>query len=232
MATSPDVIRRTLLRLTGLARRELRAVSEATKRDAQAWRAALFASVPLIVGEYGPASATLGADWFTDLREDSTRRLTPFTPSIVVPTSAEDMTAMVARNTSPLLDPMLDVEAEIERIIAQIEAEVQREIAQAFRETVTENSKADPESVGWQRFTRDGGCKFCLMLAARGAVYVEANARFASHTNCNCLAGPSYDPDAPKADVLQYVASRRSRTPAQQARVRAYLNSNFPDAPG
>jgi hypothetical protein len=35
-----------------------------------------------------------------------------------------------------------------------------------------------------------------------------------------------------EANALQYVASRKRRTPEQQANLREYLNTNFSDFPG
>jgi hypothetical protein len=143
---------------------------------------------------------------------------------------------MVGGVTAPLREIETDIEAETAKILAEIEvmleAEVQKQVAAGFRDTVTENTNDDPDAAGWQRFARTGACKFCLMLSERGGVYTQTTARFAAHTNCHCVVGPCYDPTAPRASVLQYVASQRTRTPEQRAKLREYLNHNFPDAPG
>lgn len=231
MPTAPERVRAALLRVTGAAQAELRAVAAAAPREPEAWRASLFATVPLIVSEYAPGASTLGLDWFEEIRDAAAprHRFTP-TPRLLV--TDDDVAAMVAVKTAALREVQDDVEALIAEAERLTEAAVQRQVASGFWDTVVGNTADDPDAVGWQRFTRDGGCKFCLMLAARGAVYTEASARFAAHTNCNCVVGPSYDPHAPKADVLQYVASRRKRSDADRARVREYLNEHFPDARG
>jgi hypothetical protein len=73
-----------------------------------------------------------------------------------------------------------------------------------------------------------------VMLADRGAVFSEATASFAAHTDCHCAARPEFanGEHGPEASVEQYLASTKNRTPAQRARLREYLNENYPDAPG
>lgn len=235
MATSPERVRAALLRVTKAAQAELRAVAAAASREPAEWRAAIFAAAPLIVSEYAPAASTLGLDWFDDIRTDAApgQIYTP-TPRLLV--TDDDVAQMVAATTEMLHNVEIEIADEVEKLIAEAEAAaeaaLQHQVAAGFRDTVMGNATDDPAALGWQRFTRTGGCKFCLMLAGRGAVYTEASVRFAAHTDCNCLAGPSYDPDAPQADVLQYVASRRTRSDADRARVREYLNEHFPDAHG
>ena len=72
------------------------------------------------------------------------------------------------------------------------------------------------------------------MLAARGAVYLDNTARFAAHTHCKCTAQPVFSSSdyGDEANVMQYMASRKKRTPEQQAALREYLNSNYPEFPG
>lgn len=238
MATSPERIRRALLRVTAAAQREVRRVAQEAPQEPAAARAALFATVPLIVNDYADGAAALALEWFEDLRDDA-RPSRPFTPEPFTANTEDDLRALVARSTEPLWD-LERVQREVEQefdaayaeTLARIEAKVQQAVAADFRETVTRNTARDSEAVGWQRFARPGGCKFCVMLAGRGAVYTEASVRFASHENCGCVAGPSYNQDAPRADVLQYQASKRKRTAAERAALRKYLNAQFPDAPG
>ena len=42
------------------------------------------------------------------------------------------------------------------------------------------------------RRTRPGACKFCIMVASRGAVYSKASATFACHEHCYCEAVPAW----------------------------------------
>lgn len=235
MATAPEQVRTGLLAVTAAAQAEVQAVAQAAPEDPAAWRATLFAAAPLIVSEYAPAAATLSLDWFEEIREEAAA------PSIYVPTpririTEDDISAAVARATESLHEIERDLMDEVDRLMAEslakVESELQKQVASGFWDTVVENAAEDPDATGWQRFAKPGACKFCVMTAARGAVYRASTARFAAHTDCHCVAGPAYDPDAPRADVMQYVAAQRKRTPRQRAALRAYLNENFPDAPG
>lgn len=238
MATSPDLVRSALRVVTGAAQADLReAAAQAPAEDPQTLRALLFAAAPLIVSDYSDGAAALALDWFEEIREDA-RPPRLFTPAPVRLVTDEDVAAMVARVSEPIYrysespDPEADLDAIAAETMRSIEAEIQLEIAAAFRDTITENADKDPDAAGWQRFARPGACKFCLALADRGAVYTRSSVRFAAHTDCSCLAGPSYDASAPRASVIQYEASSRTRSAADRARLREYLNEAFPDAPG
>lgn len=235
MATAPERVRRALLKVTGAAQAEIRSVAAAAPPDPAGWRAAMFATAPLIVSEYASGASVLGTDWFEEIRDDaSPKRL--YTPTPRLNVTDEDVAASVARATSKLHNPSRGFDEVVQQLIDEAEAltaaEVQKQVASGFWDTITENADDDPDAVGWQRFARPGACKFCLMLADRGAVYTRTSVNFAAHTTCHCVAGQSYDAGAPRASVMQYVASRRKRSDVDKARLRDYLNENFPDAPG
>lgn len=238
MATAPDRVRTGLATVTTAAAADTRAVAEAGSTPADI-RAALFAAVPLIVGDYIDGSAALALDWYEEIRGESRARH-PFRPAAVTTVPEDLIQGSVAWATSPLYDLEQDLARMTEEMLRQatedslalLEPVVHKDVAAGFWDTVTENVAGDPEAVGWQRFAREGACKFCLMLAGKGAVYSEATVDFAAHTSCLCVVGPSFDPDAPKASVMQYAASSKNRTEKQRALLRKYLNENFPDAPG
>lgn len=233
--TPPSEVRAALTVVTASAVAEVQQVAQKAAESPATTRAALFAAVPLIVGDYFDGSSALALDWFEEIREDASPPHL-FTPTPAALLDDDSLSTMVAVTTRPLFDVEQrirdDVESAFKESLAAIEAEVQKSVATGFWDTIVENSEDDPDAVGWQRFARPAACKFCLMLADKGAVYTETTANFAAHTNCHCVAGPSYDPDAPRASVMQYVASARRRTDAQRAALREYLNQNFPDAPG
>ena len=232
--TTASEVRTGLQDVTKAAQSDLRAVGAAASDPAEA-RAALFAATPLIVSDYAPGSAALALDWFDELR-DLASPPGLFAPRPVVTIDDEAISAAVAVTTEALYEIQRGIERDfseaLEESMRQLELEVQKEVARGFWDTMTVNSDEDPDAVGWQRFARPGGCKFCVMLAERGAVYDEVSVNFAAHTSCHCVVGPSYDADAPRASVMQYVASSRNRTPEQQAALREYLNHHYPDAPG
>lgn len=184
--------------------------------DPESTRDALLIAAPEVVAYYSDGSAALAADHYDELR-DAANPPTPYraTPTVVV--RAEVIRRGVLWSVSPLYgDP--DVELARSRI-AEV---VQYETASPFRATVLDNARRDPASRGWQRITGGHGCKFCRMLADRGAVYKISTARFASHPNCDCTAAPAFH-DGPEASAMQYVASQRRRTPAQRETLRRYL---------
>lgn len=236
MATSPEQVRTGLTVVTTAAAAELAEV--ATAAPVEQVRGVLFEVVPLIAETYSTAAAALGADWYEELR-DAAAPGSPFVPTVVIPDRADALQATVAVATPELRDTesmqeILDPEAYLADVLAEIEAEMQREIANALRETVTENTERDPDAVGWRRHVRGSeSCKFCQMLADKGAIFTENTARFAAHTHCRCLAGPVFGRvDGPTASVLQYAASRRNRSEKERAKLREYLNEHYPDAPG
>ena len=120
------------------------------------------------------------------------------------------------------------------RMSDEVSALVGKEVARGFRDSITGNTRQDEDAIGWSRVTRPGACKFCTMVASRGAVFREETATFASHTNCHCAARPEFRGGlhGPEASAMQYVASQKRRSPAQQKALRKYLNTNYPDARG
>jgi hypothetical protein len=192
--------------------------SRLVRGSADATRNALTAATPEIVAYYSEGSAALAADHYDDLRDEA-RAAGRYVAEPIVELREEKIRTGVLWSVEPLYRPEPDDVLALERL-AQV---VQYETARPFRETVTINSRRDPASVGWQRIS-SGGCKFCRMLAGRGAVYKETTARFASHPHCGCTAAPVFDGQpGPEASTIQYVASRRKRSPADRARVREYL---------
>lgn len=67
-----------------------------------------------------------------------------------------------------------------------------RHVLDGGRDTITATVTADPSITGFRRVTSGGACKFCSMLAGRGAVYSARTARFESHDGCSCSAEPVY----------------------------------------
>lgn len=202
-------------------------------------RAALFAATPLIVGDYIDGSAALALDWYEEIR-DAARPPHRFTPVPLAVVNDGDIAAAVAKATTPLHELELDPSKATDLLLRQatsdsfanLEQVIQKDVAGGFWDTIVGNSNSDPDARGWRRYAQSGACKFCVMLADRGAVFRQGTANFAAHGACHCTCGPSYDPSAPEASVMQYVASSKTRTSAEQAQLREYLNANYPDAPG
>jgi hypothetical protein len=211
---APDEARRGLVLITGEAVKRATRLLTGTPDQA---RTALLEAAPLIVSAYSDGTSALAADHFDDLREQANPP-TRYTAEPVVNLREDKVRTGVLWATGPLYtdDPTPTVE--------RLAAVIQLETARPFRDTITTNRRRDPDAVGWRRVTSGSGCKFCQMLAGRGAVYREDTARFASHPHCSCSAAPVFEgQDGPEASVLQYTASRRKRTAADRKRVRDFL---------
>jgi len=187
-------------------------------------RAVLLESIPPLIDYYAAGSATLGSDAYDEEREAAAVR-SSFTTDAVVADRTVKVRRAIAWSAAPLILDPEDVVSATARL-AEI---IQYEVARPFRDTVTTNRREDPESAGWRRIS-NGGCRFCRMLADRGAVYRESTARFAAHTNCHCTAQPVFKTNVgEEASAIQYLASRKNRTAKQKAELRDYLDMYYPE---
>lgn len=220
---SPDEIRRTLDRLSTAA------IGDAQRLFSVADpRVAVVDQLLPIVSHYADGAAALGADYYDEVRDAATppRAFRPFRANPVGDVDAERIRRGALWSVEPLYQDELDLGLAQSRLASV----VQPAVVDPFRTTIVEAQKLDPDAVGYKR-SASNGCKFCRMLAGRGAVY-RNNAHFASHPHCNCTATPVFADgnEGPEASVIQYTASQRRRTPAQQAQVREHLRG-MPDLP-
>ena len=173
----------------------------------EAARDALLEYVPFLVATYGEQAASMAADWYDDVRaaESIGGR---FRAAMTVPDESEAAEGLVRRAAGALFtDAPLAA-------LPMIQGKAAMYAIEGARQTVMTATTRDPRSSGWKRITRAGACRFCRMLAGRGAVYKESTVHFAAHGGaeggeCNCAAVPSWDPDAPEVDVFLYEASAR-----------------------
>jgi hypothetical protein len=219
---TPNESREALQLLTGAAIATSQELLSRLNGSPEQLRAALLDGVPELVGYYADGSAALAADFYEESRElagvDGR-----FTAQMVV----ADRVVAIRRAVAWASEPLFEEDGGL--VAASRLAEgIQIETARGYRDTILENRRRDPASVGWRRITR-GGCKFCRMLADRGAIYREATVRFAAHGSCHCSAEPVFTTNdtGEEASVMQYLASRRSRTSAQKQALREYLEANY-----
>ena len=222
---SPDQVRRALVVVT------TRAVTKAQAEidsDPRATRARLREAVPQVVADYSLGAAALAVDYY-DERREAVRPPRPYRAEPVVDLRAERLRRGLLWSVEPLWGA-----SDVALSRARIAEVVQLETARAYRQTITTNAQRDPSSLGWRRVTSGSGCKFCQMLASRGAVYRADTARFAAHSNCSCSASPVFEGEdvGEPASALQYEASQKRRSEADRKRLRKHLNENYPDAPG
>lgn len=224
MATPPDAVRVQLAVVTATAASELATVASETARSPLT---AVFDALPLVVPAYYDAAGALAVAWYDEIRDESSP-LTTYTPTIIGDPSTDWIEREAARLSQSLDD-------EIQRVLDEATALAEKEVARGFRDSILGNTRMDEDAIGWSRIARGGACKFCLMLAGNGAFYrSESTALFGAHEHCNCAARPEFrnGEHGPEANVVQYLASSKRRSPQQQAKVRDYLNTNYPDAPG
>ena len=219
--------RAALTLVTGAAVGAVQRLLASLTGSPEAQRADLLDAVPSIIAYYADGTSALAADFYDDERERAAAR-GRFTAEPVVVDRDEKIRRAIAWASQPMFEETLD--ATVESRLAEV---VQLETARPHRDTITTNRRRDPEAVGWRRVA-SGGCKFCSMLAAKGAIYREDTVRFASHPHCQCTAWPAFrtNDDGSEVGVMEYVASKRRRSPAEKERLRDYLNQHFPDVHG
>lgn len=196
------------------------------RRSSGRWesrRLQLLDTVPEVVGFYSEGSSALAADFYDDARVGAPGSYAA-SPVIL------DRTVKIRRGIAWASGPL---SVDDDELAGARFAELMRtEMARPYRDTIITNRKQDPACVGWKRITRgSASCKFCRMLAARGAVYRKETATFASHDSCMCTAAPVFKGGeiGPEADTAQYMASKRTRSAKEKAFLRDYLAGNFPD---
>ena len=169
-----DQLRRALNRVSGAARADLRAllatVDPEDRRDVER---ALRGVYPLLLAEYGTATAALGADmvetWADELRIRPTVALTG--------TLTTDQAVAVAGWS--LKQPNWQ---------ASLTAMTDQLVKQPYRHTI--QASAHASGVAWARVpTGAETCAFCVMAASRGAVYETSGSAGADrkyHGDCDC----------------------------------------------
>lgn len=218
---TPRESRAELKRLTEASVAEANELLTRLPGGAEQRRALLLDGVPSLIEYYAEGSAALAADFYDEQRDLANVRQTYTSELVLV-----DRTVKIRRAIVWAAEPLALLDEELAgKRLAEV---VQLESARPYRDTITTNQKRDPAAVGWRRVTA-GGCQMCRMLADRGAVYKEATARFATHPNCNCTAQPVFGVDdfGEEASAMQYMASRRSRSPEQKQALRDYLDTYY-----
>lgn len=184
-------------------------------------RALLLEGAPEIINYYSAGAAALAADFYDDQREYSAPPKLYLAEPIII-----DRTEKIRRAVAWASDPLFkDDPLSTGARLAEV---VNIETARPYRDTILTNRRRDPSAVGWRRIT-NGGCRFCRMLADKGAVYSDATARFAAHGSCKCTAQPVFSTDdfGEEASAMQYMASKRTRTASEKAKLREYLDAKY-----
>lgn len=199
---------------------DLRKLWPSLPSGAELQAALRYQLLPAVVNDYGDAAASLSADWYDTLRA-SLGVGGRFSAQLADP-PAEDMLRAVSNW----------VAANPETALARAEAATQKIVADMARRTVTVSAEKDPRAHGWARFTDNGACAFCRMLANRGGVYTSASVKFGSHNHCHCLAGPVWSEN--QQWVGRYKQADRSDTAkdSQNRLARQWIKDNLPGVRG
>jgi hypothetical protein len=212
MPTAAD-LRTGLVGLSRLASADLTTLW-ATVATAEQARDALVGVLPPLADSYATAAAALAADWYDEVRATDNIDGRFFAITAKLDNLGADVLARWG------VAPLFRAEPDWADAQTLIDGGLQRRIANAARDTVTLSSIRDPQATGWQRVAQ-GGCAFCRMLAARGAVYSRETVDFASHDHCHCVAVPAFR--GRPLPVKPYHVSRRTVSDIDRARVRQYL---------
>ncbi len=191
------------------------------RRTSGSWesrRLQLLDTIPGVTAYYSEGSAALAVDYYEDARAGAPGGYAP-TPVVL------DRTVRIRRGVAWATEPLSIDDDEL--AAARLAKLMRSELNRPYRDTILTNRRADPACVGWKRITDGDACPFCRALADRGAVYREATATFAAHDDCSCTAAPVFKGGAvgPEADVMQYMASGRRRTPKERAAIRDWIST-------
>lgn len=207
----------------------LQAISAAGLADLnQLWRlspeelaVALFDLLPGLVDTWCEAAAAAGADWYDELRD--AENIPGRFDAIMEPLDDLGAHALAGWAAEPLTAP----EPNLFSARSRVEDGFQKRLVNSANRVVTGSAAADPNARGYMRRTRSGACKFCIMVASRGAVYTERSATFACHGHCYCEAVPAWGGRA--LPVQPYKKSDKPSTPEDRARVRQWIADNLGD---
>lgn len=209
MASSAAEQRQAVADLSGLAVGELGGLwGQFSGWSALQVRDALMELLPAIFDQYGPAAASLAADWFEELRAEAA--VAGRFGAVLAPAPVEaQWKNLIGRSIGGLFgaDPRPD------DVLTLLQGGLQRSVANQHRLTVVESTRNDPHAKGWKRVGVGGNCKFCDMLISRGSVYHKDTALFRAHDSCNCAASPTW------AENVVYVTGEPYRQ--SQARPRS-----------
>ena len=149
-------------------------------------KSSLLAYFPELVQVYGDAAALLGADWYDALR-DVPASARSFKAVLASPVQREQAEASARWALGPLFLDEPDPVSTLSRVMGS----AQRLVLQPGRNSFAESANRDPVRARWARVPSGSTtCKWCVMLASRGAVYVDdiaAGDMNHFHDNCDCV---------------------------------------------
>ena len=141
---------------------------------------------------YGDAAATLAADLYDEMAEESGTKVP--SAELAERIADEAIASSVRYHAKNLWGQAVNLEAFKEGVLASI----RRYVVEQANKTIIKNATRDGEKRGI-RFARiptgSETCAFCIMLASRGFVYVSemtAEGLNHGHDNCDCKVIPGF----------------------------------------
>lgn len=150
-------------------------------KSADTARDLLLRGLPQLTEFYGSAAATLGADFYDNLR-DAAKVKGSFRAMPARPVTGEALDVLARVAVGPLFQANPDPAA----AFSLARGGLQRHIANADRQTVREASIEDPGSQGWTR-VGFGECDWCQQFID-GEVHFTEGYDFDAHDHCGCTA--------------------------------------------
>lgn len=204
MALSPAEQRQAVALLTSRATGDLDGLwPRLHEMDPEKLKGVLLEVLPAIFDGYGPAAASLAADWFEDLRADAGVKGRSAAVLAKEPVEAQ-WRNLIGRSVGGLFAPA----PRYDDVLTSLSGGLQRAVANQHRLTVVDSTQADPHSKGWRRIGVGENCRFCNMLIDRGAVYHGDTVTFRAHDHCNCVAAPTWDDSLVKVSGEPYRQSK------------------------
>lgn len=186
--------------------------------DMAGWRDEALVVVPDLVATYGDAVTGFAADTYDEWRDEA--RVAGLYRAVPADVATLDQIAAGVRVAAGSL---LGADPDMDAAMMRLDGSLSRYLTLGAGDTMADNAVRDPKAAGWRRVAKPTACRFCRMLAGRGAVYREKTVRFTAHDHCQCQAAPSWDWDSPRPIDVAYRASKRVQTDEDRARVREYL---------
>ena len=178
----------------------------------EAARDALLEFMPYLNGKYGTAAGSAAATFYDELRDGAG-------------VAGRYRAAVLAFDPEPTVTATRRIAGDLfgdspSTALVGLGAMVNKQVLNVGRNTTATSAYADPRASGWHREIRGDTCKFCRFLATNGEVYRKSSADFAAHHDCDCVALPSFDMNAPEVPAKKYVASKRTfkMSPEQKRR--------------
>ncbi len=212
--TDVSVLADTLNEIVNGARRDLAEISQALiYTPDEMKREVMLESMYGLVSDYGDAAAVESLGWYLAVRAEAVGLDDGFLPSLPEQLPED----VVHASTRWALGELMKGE-DLDKALKSLNGVLDRLVKKLGRESIVRAADSDPKKPRWARVPHGQTCAWCLMLASRGWVYLDAQSAGAArqwHADCDCQIVPAwgkktpkiagYDPDALHA---QYEAAR------------------------